>query len=439
LFLAWFLPFLLDDGNLIQGVSYTDIDFYVFTDAAHYIQQHKSPYDRHTYRYTPFLAALLAVFHRPQVAARYLFCGADALCGWILSSLRRRRRRQAQHQESDDWQDALWWLYNPLAINICTRGSAESLMVLLPILGTFWLATLRRETTMLQVCLTGVCHGIAVHSKLYPIIYSLSYMAYFATPPRTAHDVVPELETTRHFPWKHPLKLCRLAKLWIQRLTRPLPVAFSVTFLATFVFLTWLAVYCYGEVALQEGLLYHFGRVDHRHNYSMYWYWIYLARAQRESLGAISTGSSLSQIGKVLLLPQAFLLAYSSLGMAPTELGLALFVQTYLFVSHNKVITAQYFTWYLCLLPLCSDRIQFQSRRVITALLLLGLSIVCWLGSAYLLEMQGMAVHRMVWGASVAYFFANVNVMGAVLQSVKIQQQQQRTEDDQNKTEKKRQ
>jgi phosphatidylinositol glycan class M len=125
--------------------------------------------------------------------------------------------------------------------------------------------------------------------------------------------------------------------------------------------------------------------------------------------------------------------------MAPTELGLALFVQTYLFVSHNKVITAQYFTWYLCLLPLCSDRIQFQSRRVMTALLLLGLSIVCWLGSAYLLEMQGMAVHRMVWGASVAYFFANVNVMGAVLQSVKIQQQQQRTEDDQNKTEKKRQ
>jgi hypothetical protein len=36
-----------------------------------------------------------------------------------------------------------------------------------------------------------------------------------------------------------------------------------------------------------------------------------------------------------------------------------------------------------------------------------------------MLEMQGLAVHRLVWMASVLYFFANVHVMGAVLESVK--------------------
>ncbi|KAL3934657.1 MAG: hypothetical protein SGARI_003294 [Bacillariaceae sp.] len=423
LLLAWFLPWALDDGRLIPGVSYTDIDFFVFTDAAQYIQQGGSPYDRHTYRYTPFLAGFLAWFDNQEIA-RYLFCIADALCGWIILSLRRGKRNGNDDETSlTDLQDALWWLYNPLAINICTRGSSESLMVLLPILGTFWLATKNVEATMMQVFWTGVCHGVAVHSKLYPIIYSLSYMAYFATPPRTL-DVVSDNGKTRQFPWTSPLKILKLAKLWIRRLLRPLPVAFLVTFVATFVLSTWLAVHVYGEEALQEGLLYHFGRVDHRHNYSMYWYWIYLERAQRESLGAVVAASTLSleTMGKVLLLPQAFLLAYSSVGMAPTDLGLALFVQTYLFVSHNKVITAQYFT---------CDRIQFRSRRVISALILLGLSIVGWLGSAYLLEMQGMAVHKVVWGASVAYFFANVNMMGAVLNSVSGQpERRQDAEDD---------
>ena len=32
-----------------------------------------------------------------------------------------------------------------------------------------------------------------------------------------------------------------------------------------------------------------------------------------------------------------------------------------------------------------------------------------------------MAVHRVLWGASIAHFFANVNVMGAVLNSVRME------------------
>jgi phosphatidylinositol glycan class M len=110
------------------------------------------------------------------------------------------------------------------------------------------------------------------------------------------------------------------------------------------------------------------------------------------------------------------LLVYSSLGIAPYNLGLAVFVQTFLFVTHNKVITAQYFTWYLCLLPLCSDSFSL-TNRVKGALAILGVSILLWLGSAYCLEMQGMAVHKIVWMASVLYFWANVNLLGALLNS----------------------
>lgn len=423
LFLAWFLPWLMDDGRLLPEVSYTDIDFYVFTDAAHYIQKGQSPYDRHTYRYTPFLAELLAHLPHREVG-RHLFCIADALCGWIIVQFRRRaRQRHAAtgiivSQEQTTWeklQDGLWWCYNPLAINICTRGSSESLMVLLPVLLTFWLVSssgIGRDgqqcrPTISQAVIAGVSHGVAIHSKLYPIIYTLSFMAFLAT----RNDPLTTKSTSNNFPWTEPIRLFRLIGIWMSRLFRPVPLIFLFVSLLTFAGLTYLAVLWYGEIALQEGLLYHFSRVDHRHNYSMYWYWIYLARARM--------ASNLQFMGRILLLPQFVLLVYSSLGLAPFHLGLAIFVQTYLFVTHNKVITAQYFTWYLCLLPLCTDVLRL-TVRVQRSVVLLLLSIGIWLGSAYCLEMQGMAVHKWVWSASVWFFLANVNLMGALLRSTPV-------------------
>ena len=411
LILAWLLPWLLDNGRLIPGVAYTDIDYLVFTDAANYIRLGRSPYDRHTYRYTPFLAEFLA--HMPQPVGRYIFCIADAICGWMIVQSRKANRRQQQQPQQlstpshseNSWiglQDALWWLYNPLAINICTRGSSESLMVLLPVLLTIRSVQEARVVTWKNAILSGFWHGVAVHSKLYPIIYTLSFMAYFAT--RTLDLSKP----SNSFPWTEPLKLLRLMRNWISRLLTVMPIFFLATFLLTFFGLTYLAVSIYGEIALQEGLLYHFSRVDHRHNYSLYWYWIYLARAQ--------PNSNMPLMGRLLLLPQIILLVFSSLGVAPYHVGLALFLQTYLFVIHNKVITAQYFTWYLCLLPLCSDCFSL-TPRVQRALVGLGLSIGLWLASAYCLEMQGMAVHRLVWMASVLYFAANVNLFAALLHS----------------------
>ena len=155
------LPSLMDDGLLLQCTRYTDIDYDVFTNAADHVAHGQSPYARHTYRYTPFLAKLLALPLEYGFSTRYfgkiLFCIADVICGYIILTLRRKKRvlLVANHPKKGDkrgWKnstdlspelkDALWWLYNHPPINICTRGSAESLVVLLPVLATVAVANM---------------------------------------------------------------------------------------------------------------------------------------------------------------------------------------------------------------------------------------------------------------------------------------------------------
>lgn len=190
--------------------------------------------------------------------------------------------------------------------------------------------------------------------------------------------------------------------------------------------LTYLAVYYYGPEALDEGLLYHFRRVDHRHNYSMYWYWIYLARGRAEVIlsqltekATQNASLTASAWGYIPLIPQVLILGFSSLGIAPYDLSFALFCQTFAFVAFNKVITAQYFTWYLCLLPLCSGRVNWKSKQMYISLGMLIISIITWLLSAFSLEMLGWRSHRQVWIASMFFFIANVNLLHSILNGYK--------------------
>jgi phosphatidylinositol glycan class M len=374
----------MDDGLLLSGVRYTDIDYDVFTDAADHVANSRSPYRRHTYRYTPFLAMLLSLpisRHNNSAAAasnsgvlgvilstkyfgKVLFCVADTICGYIILVLRQRSRRDApqvqqkqqeqQHQmnkrqilsiagkkyympkiinkllSSPEFIDAMWWLYNPLPINICTRGSAEALIVLLPVLVTVALANHQNNqstsimmisSTRQRAVLAGILHGIGIHCKLYPIIYTVSFMANFSRQEQQQqHSKQPkeqQMEETvgwtnelsyeqssSGFPWKHPMKIITLALLWIQRLFFTWSsILFLLSSILTMVTTTYSAVYFYGHEALNEGLLYHFGRMDHRHNYSMYWYWIYLLRGRQEVVSSVRAATS-TWVGNVPLIPQ---------------------------------------------------------------------------------------------------------------------------------------
>lgn len=322
LILTFALPILLDDGLILRGVRYTDIDYDVFTNAAEHVANGRSPYDRHTYRYTPFLARLLALPYQYNngsngilgmiLSVRYfgkiLFCVADVICGYIIIILRRRRRssndstdetnKQCANKEnkqhgwnqyiinilSPELKDALWWLYNPLPINICTRGSAESLVVLLPVLATVVIADvynnhqkqqrsvckatslkdhmlmrdrIRRRgklSIMIRACFAGIVHGIGIHAKLYPVIYTISFMANFSRQQQQNEVLQTDKEESEKqedvgwryllseqnmqfsdtciccipstigrgakstFPWRHPKQILVLAVFWIQRL-----------------------------------------------------------------------------------------------------------------------------------------------------------------------------------------------------------------------------
>lgn len=82
-------------------VAYTDIDYAVYSDAAAHVAQGRSPYERFTYRYTPFLAAVLvpnSVVH--PVWGKALFSAADLLIARLdaLIWLRSHQARSARWQ-----------------------------------------------------------------------------------------------------------------------------------------------------------------------------------------------------------------------------------------------------------------------------------------------------------------------------------------------------
>ena len=192
---------------------------------------------------------------------------------------------------------------------------------------------------------------------------------------------------------------------------------FGVSSILSFAAWTLLAVAQYGSKAWEEGFAYHLSRLDHRHNYSSHWYWIYLLQGKVAAQGGPSVLARF--VGPALLLPQAAFLLYTSLGLAPHNLPLALFVQTYAFVALNKVITAQYFVWHLSLLPLCADQLVWNTTTVRASLLTVLGSTGVWLLAAYTLELQNRPTHRMVWTASLIFFAAHVALLDVLTSGTK--------------------
>mmetsp|Transcript_12445 Transcript_12445/g.24797 ORF Transcript_12445/g.24797 Transcript_12445/m.24797 type:complete len:492 (+) Transcript_12445:90-1565(+) len=438
LFLSGVLPFLLDSGTLIPGLRYTDVDYAVYTDAAALLKGGGSPYDRPTYRYTPFLAHAIRIANAPWNAfwdvllpgrgifvdggGRVLFVASDALCGYLVAVLRARVSGDGAGQ----W-DLLWWAYNPVAIVICTRGSCESFLVLLPVLTAVWLALAAsdggadvggrgRRRMHRSAALIGVALGIAAHNRLYPAIYIPAFMAYLSRREGAASGApcwAAGRSLLRSFPWTRPRTLASYALLWVRRAFGVPSSAICLSaFLVTFCG-TWAAAKkIHGHDALHHGLLYHLGRMDNRHNYSPFWYWIYLAGARcpphpSRMSAALSAFSSLPQLAVILL---------TSVGLAPDDLPVALLVQTLFFVAANRVATAQYLTWWMALLPLCAGRpgdetgmgTSREHRRLIAPGLGTVVALAGWSTAAYGLEMGGLDNYLLTWGASVAYWAANV-------------------------------
>jgi phosphatidylinositol glycan class M len=145
-------------------VKYTDIDYFVFTDASRFIAAGRSPYERETYRYTPLLAWLLLPTTRWFEFGKALFAAADILAGWLLVRILREEYRLDSGRAV---AYASVWLLNPMVAGISTRGSCEGLLGVLA--AGLLLATFRRK-----IALAGIILGFAVHFKIYPFIYGPS-------------------------------------------------------------------------------------------------------------------------------------------------------------------------------------------------------------------------------------------------------------------------
>lgn len=383
--------FLLRAALLLYGVyqdsvsalKYTDIDYYVFTDAAKAVARGSSPYDRATYRYTPLLAWILLPTTWGGLWFQFgkaVFAMSDLVAGWLM--IRVLQRKGLNQQRSLHF--AAVWLLNPMVANISTRGSSEGFLCAI-VVALLWAFESDR------FLLASILLGFSVHFKIYPFIYGIS-MLLALNPDRSSSA----------FDLRYLL-------------TKPALTLLSGS-IATFAILNTLMYFTYGYPFLRHTFFHHITRIDHRHNFSPYNTLLYLSSASPSSSNSRISFESLAFVPQLLLT-----LVLIPLATARIDLPATLLAQTLAFVTFNKVCTSQYFLWYLVFLPLYLPNSTFlqQPKVGVTALVLWVLGQALWLQQGYELEFLGRSTFVPgLWLASFVFFAVNCWILGVVVANV---------------------
>lgn len=369
-------------------LKYTDIDYQVYSDAAKFILSPSknqssvigSPYDRDTYRYTPLLALLLLPNHLLHpLWGKILFSISDLLIGFLLYLL--IRSNNSSH--SILIINSLW-LLNPIVANISTRGSSESILGVL-IISTLYFFERQRFTT------SAILLGLAVHFKIYPFIYGASIWSHLGS----------------HYNVKS------LGYQWVS--INKLQFQFAFIAIGTLFASSALMYTIWGNDYLQHSYLYHLNRLDHRHNFSPYFYQIYLNffETNPSGLKKILSNPLISFIPQISLsLGLGFLFGLN-------DIRFAWFIQTLAFVGFNKVVTSQYFLWYLWFIPLILNRIHLSRSHLILMASSWVITQALWLNQAYQLEFLGESVFRELWFCSLFFFVCNSWILVSLIQAYK--------------------
>uniref|UniRef100_A0A7S1KRH2 GPI mannosyltransferase 1 n=1 Tax=Percolomonas cosmopolitus TaxID=63605 RepID=A0A7S1KRH2_9EUKA len=453
-------------------LKYTDVDYFVFNDAARFVYEDRnsSPYLRKTYRYTPLLAYLLVPNHffGWDVFGKVVFCGVDLLIAWLVLSIGRMRemeiiadmpRRPSPHHfqkrrtmvpaDGDEnthkevfrtttphriplssWLTvlSLTTLFNPIVFNISTRGNADQLVLAL-VLAALYMFHRRRYMTC------ALLYGLSVHFKIYPIIYAPVF--YLAIADRKFNP------SGRVYPAKSIwAKLRRTITLIGRGLLSAQLWMFTLVSAGVVLGLGALFYHLYGYECIYETYLYHLIRSDNRHNFSVYFYHIYLSVMAPKSFTAL-----------LMFVPQMMVLLLMALFMYRNILECIL-VQTMAFVAFNKVCTVQYFVWYIPLFSFLLLRSiekmaqveelngdaaardtsaevksaghavplpQSEGKRLIfnvgTCIVIWFIAQALWLQSAYELEFLGRNTFLRVWVFGLFFFVSNIGIIMYVLLS----------------------
>lgn len=262
-------------------------------------------------------------------------------------------RKTEREEDADGWVTksvVIFWLANPLTAIISARGSAD-VLVCAAVLYTLYL--LKKG----QWIAAAIVHGaLAVHLKIYPVIYLPSiflHLGRFSSCP------------------------CIFASLK-QLFANWKGFMFAAISLVCFGLIVAFFYLVYGDVFLEEFLLYHIKRRDIQHNFSPYFYLLRL----------VDDDENLSRVlGFLAFLPQMGLVLYFAFKYH-NDLPFCWFMSTFAFVTFNKVCTSQYFVWYVTLLPLVTDRFKLTLNETLTLIGMWFASQGVWLFFAYLYEFR---------------------------------------------------
>ncbi|VDO30612.1 unnamed protein product [Brugia timori] len=303
-------------------VQFTDIDYKVYSDAAEYIYRGQSPYKRAAYRYTPLLAWLLTPVVKWPDFGKFLFCAADVANGFLYFELAACSQTMRKDEDKSRMKKSVvvFWLANPLTAIISARGNAD-VLVCAVVLWTLYL--LMRNQWWLAALVYGL---LAVHLKLYPIIY------------------LPSIYLS--------LSNVSLSSGWIDYGKRLISNMKGYIFVLIFCCsLLTLVIIFY--------MLYAECKIIH--------YFLHL-----------------------ILNPAVIKKLSMEFCRFHDDLPFCWLITTAVFVSFNKVCTSQYFIWYICLLPIAQRSIEISTVEAVYLIILWFLGQAFWLYPAYLFEFQGL-------------------------------------------------
>ncbi|ONK65742.1 uncharacterized protein A4U43_C06F460 [Asparagus officinalis] len=382
------------DSHMV--VRYTDIDYSVFSDAADLVLKGNSPFERSTYRYSPLLAFLLvpnSLIHRSW--GKFLFSSADLLVGFFVDAILQLRGVP----ENLRLRSVAAWLFNPFTFTIGTRGNCEPLVCAT----ILWIILCLMNGKAFQA---AFWYGLIVHFRVYPIIYSLPLVLVInkANVGLSGKPALQQWGSRLNKLTTGPVPKPSVWSLLRSCITKE-RILFGLLSGSVFFFWTSLFFYLYGWEFLNEALLYHLTRTDPRHNFSIYFYHIYLHHQH-----------GFSVLEKLISFLPQMMVQLALVFQFFEDVPLCFFAQTVAFVAFNKVITAQYFVWFFCMLPLILpwSSMKLKRKGLLCVLVWMG-SQVHWLTWAYLLEFKGQNVFLQLWIASLVFLASNTWVLLMVI------------------------